>query len=93
MQQTVENAWAPGSTTTIAAMFFTSTAAFFLVLGIMDMVCRRRQIKRRTVLGRTITLDANEDEGWLQNSRSLHYRSLPVTPALLGDVERQAKRD
>jgi tight adherence protein C len=75
-----------------AAVCFTFIAAFFLVLGYMDLLRRRGDIKRRAVLDRNMSVhggSAKADQPG--NPKSLRHHSLSVTSSLLGDVERRAK--
>jgi tight adherence protein C len=75
-----------------AAVFLTFLAAFFFVLGYMDILRRRADIKRRAILDRNMSSQGNLlDSDWFNSSRSLRYQSLSQTSALLGDVERRSK--
>lgn len=80
-----------GGAEMFGAVFFTFMGAFFLVLGYMDVLRRRGDIRRRAVLDRGMSLEGNAAQDWLNSTRSLRYQSLSVTSALLGDVERRAK--
>ncbi len=87
-----------GTPEMFAAVFFTFVAAFFLVLGYMDVLRRRSDIRRRAVLDRNMSTQANAgsqanvlESDWFNSSRSPRYQSLSVASSLLGDVERRAK--
>lgn len=82
----------PATPEVFAAMFFTFVAAFFLVLGYMDVLRRRADIKRRAVLDQHSGVQRNILEpDWFSSTRSLRYESLSVTSSLLSDVERRSK--
>ena len=85
---------APGTAEVFAAVFFTFVAAFFLVLGYMDVLRRRADIKRRAVLDQNPTMGVQRnvlEADWHGSSKSLRYESFSATSALLSDVERRSK--
>ncbi len=83
---------APGTTEVFAAVFFTFVAAFFLVLGYMDVLRRRSDIKRRAVLDQSAGVPRNVIEPeWFSSTKSLRFESLSATSALLSEVERRSK--
>jgi tight adherence protein C len=73
-----------------AAVILTFAATFLLVLGVMDVVRRRRDVKRRTVATRQTVFNSGGEPGSNLDSRSPLYRSLSITSSLLAGVERQA---
>ena len=83
---------APGTTEVFAAVFFTFVAAFFLVLGYMDVLRRRSDIKRRAVLdqSRACSATLSSRNGSAAQNR-FAIESLSATSALLSDVERRSK--
>lgn len=73
-----------------AVVILTFAATFLLVLAVMDVVRRRRQVKRRAVARRQMALDSGGEPGSNLDSRSPLYRSLSLTSSLLAGIELQA---
>jgi tight adherence protein C len=81
-----------GGVELFGAVFFTFACVFFLVLAVLDVTRRRKEIRRRAILDQNLTRDGNAfDEQWLNKTRSLRFQSLSATSSMLGDVERQTK--
>jgi hypothetical protein len=88
----IMDAISPGPSEMLAAVFFTFVAAFFLVLGYMDVLRRRADIRRRAVLDQSLGEERGMAEpGWFTRTKSLRFESLSVTSGLLSDVERRSK--
>lgn len=81
------------STVLIGAIFFTSMFMFFFVLAVTDVLQRRSDIRKRTVIeggfggGSAIA----PEQVWETSGRSLRFQSFAENTALLARVERGRK--
>lgn len=76
------------------AVFFSFMGVFFLVLGVLDMIRRRNDIRKRAMLDIGLPIEADlPSQSWRATPRSLRSQSLASTSALLGSVERRANEE
>ncbi len=89
----IANAGYPSDSSVLfGAIFFTFMFMFFFVLAVTDIVQRRSDIRKRTVIDRGLSASPlGPEQSWETKARSLRFQSFAENSALLGRVERGQK--